>query len=637
MLDDVSAATIEPQSLSTRLRSGVGAMAGLRAHLVIAFTLLCLVAVPAAADPILPLSEVQPGMVGEARTVIRGTEIVRFPVTVLDVLRAADAPGGIQILVRAEGPVMEETGGLASGMSGSPVYVTGTDGVPRVMGALAFASGDQANVVGGVTPIEQMIASNSGMRAMALARTATDAARRTVIVPNRAAAMALQASQPGLIALHPLTRWTMAGVSRPVRGRLAARLARLGIGLTSIGPRAPRPPVPLVPGASMTALLAGGDVSVGAAGTVTYVDGATVLGFGHSLLSAGRSRFLLGDAYVNASIAAPINGWSYKIVEPGGLQGMVVGDRADAVTGQVGPVEAISVVSTATDLSRGTTSTVRGSIAPDVRTAPDISGTYQDEPAARVTDGDTGGTLTVRFSISSPDLPRPFVYRNVYAATESVIWVAGGTLPYPMDILMRNGLRPVPISAIQASETVESRVRAARIVSAGVRNVKRSSRRATLILRVRPWQESSHLIRVPVTLPIGVNPSSPVMQVVPNAPDGGFYGPEFFDGSDLPTNGEASSVAPAGSLRNAFVRAQRSALKAKGTRLERVMAGLSAAFNDRHDAVRLLAEGDNPKDPTAGVVVPVPYVVYGDGVTIGVRFPPRPRPRPPAKPVAVLG
>ena len=52
-------------------------------------------------------SEVTPGMVGEARTVVRGTDIVTFPVRILDVQRAADGPGGTLILARAEGPLMD--------------------------------------------------------------------------------------------------------------------------------------------------------------------------------------------------------------------------------------------------------------------------------------------------------------------------------------------------------------------------------------------------------------------------------------------------------------------------------------------------------------------------------------------------
>ena len=85
-------------------------------------------------------------MVGEARTVVHGTDIVTFPVRVIDVQRGADGPGGALILARAEGPLMQQTGGVAEGMSGSPVYVTGADGVARVIGAVAFGAGDQDNV-----------------------------------------------------------------------------------------------------------------------------------------------------------------------------------------------------------------------------------------------------------------------------------------------------------------------------------------------------------------------------------------------------------------------------------------------------------------------------------------------------------
>ena len=58
----------------------------------------------------------------------------------IDVQRVSDGPGGALILVRAEGPLIEQTGGVAEGMSGSPVYVTGADGVPRVIGAVAFGT-----------------------------------------------------------------------------------------------------------------------------------------------------------------------------------------------------------------------------------------------------------------------------------------------------------------------------------------------------------------------------------------------------------------------------------------------------------------------------------------------------------------
>ncbi len=566
-----------------------------------------------AADPILPLSDVRTGMVGEARTVVRGTDIVTFPVTVLDVQRAADGPGGTLILVKASGPLMDETGGVAEGMSGSPVYVTGADGVARVIGAVAFGTGDQANEVVGVTPIEQMIDSDSGLRANALEPLPANAApvRRAVMVRSRAAARRMEAADPGRVALYPLTRWTVAGVSRPLVGPFARSLSREGIQLTSIGPRTARPATPLVPGASLTALLAGGDVVVGAIGTVTYVDGPTVLGFGHPFLSGGRSRFLMGDGYVYQTIAAPIAGASYKLAEPGSLQGMIVGDRADGVTGRLGPVEGISVVASATDPARGTESTVRVTLAPDERTAPAVAGIIEDEPAVRVRDGVAGGTLTLRIAISSPDLKKPFVYRNVYAAAGDVVSMASGQLPRLMSVLMQNGLRPVPISSVEVTERLEPRARAARIIGASIRRAPGA--RPVLVLRLQPWRSSARVVRVPVRLPDGVNRFSPAVRVVPKSSGG-------FDPFPADLTQDLGAAAAIGTRPAIVGRVEGLAQKAKGTRLSRVVSGLTRATDDRNDAVRLLAEGDDADDPTAGVTVPVPYVIYAGRATARVRF-----------------
>ena len=558
----------------------------------------------AAADPILPLSQVTPGMVGEARTVVRGTDIVTFPVTVLDVQRSADGPGGSLILVRAEGPLMEQTGGVAEGMSGSPVYVTGADGVARVIGAIAYGSGDQANVIVGITPIEQMIDSNAGQRANSLA-PAVAPARRATMVRTRAAARRLEARDPGRIGLYPLTRWTLAGVSRPVAATLSTSLAASGIQLTSIGPRTPRAPTPLVPGSSMTALVVGGDVVLGAIGTTTYVDGATVLGFGHPFLGAGRARFLLGDGYVYQTIPAPISGSSYKLGEPGSLQGMIVGDRADGLTGRIGPVEAIAAVASATDVDRGTQSTVRATIAPDERTAPIAAGLVQDEPAVRVRDGLGGGTLRLTVSVSSPDLKTPIVYRNTYAAAGDVVSLASGQANRIAATLLQNGVRPVPISSISITERLESRVRAARIVGASIRpRTVRAGGRATLVLRLQPWRAAPRVLRIPVRLPRDMFPGPSGVVVVPKSADG-------FDASQPDLSQDLGVAAPLGGRNPAVARVERFAQRASGSRLSRVVAGLRRANDDRHDAVRLLGPADDADDPAAGITVPVPYVIYG--------------------------
>ena len=287
--------------------------------------------------------------------------------------------------------------------------------------------------------------------------------------------------------------------------------------LTSIGPRTIRPPVPLVPGASLTALLSGGDLVLGAVGTVTYVDGSTVLGFGHPFTGAGPSRFLMGDGYVFQTIAAPITGSSYKLAEPGTLQGMIVGDRTDGVTGRLGPVEGIAGTATAENASRGTSSTVSTTIAPDDRTAPIIAALLQDEPAIRATDGLARGTMSLRVQIESPALKRPFIYRNLYAAEGDVVTLASGAAARVASIMLQNGVRRVPISAITIDERLETAVRAARIVRARIapRRVAAGGR-AVLFLRIQPWRAAQRTIRVPVRIPDTLFPGRAAIRVIPN-------------------------------------------------------------------------------------------------------------------------
>jgi hypothetical protein len=559
----------------------------------------------AAADPILPLSEVHPGMVGEARTVVRGTDIVRFPVTVIDIQRSTDGPGGTQILARAEGPLIASTGGVAQGMSGSPVYVTGADGVERVIGAVAFGTGDEANVLIGLTPIEQMIDSSSGQRELSRTPRSTGAVRRMVRVRDRAAAVRLQRRRPDLIGTYPLARWTLTGASPRLVGPLSRALEKSGIQLASIGPRTPRPPVTLQPGSSMSVLLAGGDIALGAIGTVTYVDGTKILAFGHPFLGGGRSSFLLGDSYVYEVIPAPITSTSYIYAEPGSLQGMIVNDRFDGVTGIVGPVQGIDAVGTARDIARGTEATVRSTIAPDDRTLPIMAGLLQDEPAVRVRDGIRPGTVTVHVSVSSPALPKPLTYRNVYASAGDVVALASGQAARLVAILGQNSIREIPISAIRVDELIQPAVRAA---SMRPRRVDAGGK-ALLSLRVQPWRDTARTVRVPIRIPAGLSSGTAVLRVVPKSPDG-------FDPFPADLTQNLGNSTPARQAQ--IARVNRLAALAKGTRIDRLVAGVRRATDDRHDAVRLLGPDDADDTPTDGATVPVPYVIYGGHAAVRV-------------------
>jgi hypothetical protein len=306
----------------------------LAAGLAALLSLLIPTAAHAAGDPIMPLSQVQSGMVCTGYSVIRGTEITSFEVDVIDVLAGPDA----QILVKVSGPAVDETG-IAEGFSGSPVKcVDPADGVAKTIGAIAQGTGDYGNKLVLVTPIETMLGEQ-------------------VDVPASAKAMPAALERKVRALATPLS---FSGVSGPVATALQQAGKKAGRALYA-APAAPRaasfPVQTLQPGSSVAVGLAGGDIEAGAVGTVTYVDGTTVWAFGHPLDGAGRRSLLLQDAYVYTVVNNPIDSdqvTSYKLAAPGHDLGTLTNDAPSAVVGRLGALpDRFPLRVSATDLDSG--------------------------------------------------------------------------------------------------------------------------------------------------------------------------------------------------------------------------------------------------------------------------------------------
>ena len=118
------------------------------------FLLVCLflsvVSGAFARTPLMPVEDLKAGMRGYAKTVISGDTIETFPVEVLGVTGSDSM--GYQVLIRAGGDVMARSGGIAQGMSGSPVYIDG-----RLAGAIAYGKAFTDPHYCLLTPIHDML------------------------------------------------------------------------------------------------------------------------------------------------------------------------------------------------------------------------------------------------------------------------------------------------------------------------------------------------------------------------------------------------------------------------------------------------------------------------------------------------
>ena len=259
----------------------------------------------------MPLGEVRAGMQCTAYSVFQGTTIETFDAEVVDVLagdRAAEAP---RILLRFSGDNIERTG-VGPGFSGSPVYCD-----DRVIGAISEAIGEYGGLQALATPIESILS--------------------TPVEPPTGSVSQAPRGARELAAPISIT-----GLS-PRVGRIFSRAAKRGGKLLYAAPGRPRaaafPPQTLTRGASMAAGLASGDVTAGSVGTVSYVDGDKVWGFGHPLEGTGRRSLFLQDAYVFSIINNPVGvegATTYKLAAPGHDVGVLSGDGFSAVAGRMG-------------------------------------------------------------------------------------------------------------------------------------------------------------------------------------------------------------------------------------------------------------------------------------------------------------
>jgi len=299
-----------------------------------------------------PLKDIKPGMHGIGKTVFSGNRIDEFQVEVLGVLENI-GPKQNLILARLSGGPLAETGVL-QGMSGSPVYIDG-----KLAGAVALAFPFAKEAITGIRPIEEMV------RVTEAGRTPpqTQVARNEVSLASLFAAKDLTRLLPG--RLEPATRdaklldiatpVSFSGFTRGTLDAFAPQLRAVGReptqGLSSGGPSTPRmgDPATLKPGSMISVQLMTGDLSIGADGTVTYIDGNKIYAFGHRFLAVGSTALPFTRSEVLALL--PVLSASFKISAPKETMGAILQDRNTAIAGELGHAAAMAPVSIS--VSRG--------------------------------------------------------------------------------------------------------------------------------------------------------------------------------------------------------------------------------------------------------------------------------------------
>ena len=317
---------------------------------------VCLGAAAAAAaappEPTLTVAQLQalldaaPGgtVEGYFKTVLKGSDIVEIPVTVRSTVPYS-IPEGSLILFQAKGPAIEEIGGIAHGMSGSPLYVT-DQGRAKLVGAVSYGDIFTRGYLGLATPVEYMAAMEDAFlpnpTPLALSQPVRIGGRTLshIVVARSAREARAAAKTSGTAIMAPLATVAISGLppQSAAYKHLAAFLEKRGCDVAPYGAHltgsAPAFAAPLVGGAGVGVLLARGDVLFGAAGTVTWNDGGRVVMFGHPFFGAGDVQFYMTNTVLHGVWSSNID--PYILWSPGSVRGSVLQDRGTGVVGRIG-------------------------------------------------------------------------------------------------------------------------------------------------------------------------------------------------------------------------------------------------------------------------------------------------------------
>ena len=408
--------------------------------LALALAVSCAGAMPTWAMEFMPISEVREGMHGYAKTVVHGRDITTFDVDVLGVLKNKGANGGDLVLVKVSGPVIDQTRGIAQGMSGSPVYIDG-----KLLGAIGYGFPNSDGRIGMVTPIEDMV--------------------KVWTMDDKEASGFMPRPSSDLMPLA--TPLMAAGYSDEAMEYLSKKMEEFNmVPYASAVTNGDDTPIPLEEGGAVAASFVTGDLKLGAIGTVTYIDGNRMVAFGHPFMSRGKTSYFMGNSYIFTVV--PSHQIPFKLGSIGADIGVVDQDRGAAIAGISGELPNFTALHVqANDRDNGAQKKLDVRMVPEEALLPSLSATTVYSAVSRLIDRRGEGTVSLTYTLYPSDPKQPtFTRKNMYWSRNDVAERSVDEIYNVVKILEQNRFDAYPLRQIKVDMDVTRERKTAQIVDA---------------------------------------------------------------------------------------------------------------------------------------------------------------------------
>ena len=480
---------------------------------------------------IMPLTEVAPGMTGKGYTIIdQSGEIKSFDVEVVGVNGSSSKLASPRILIDLSGEMINATGGIVSGMSGSPIYVDG-----KLIGA---ASASFSNVYLDkrvmVTPIEYMLKlwelpdnkNKTQLPQIDLKKLREEAAKKAEeeakakedeknageadvkkesaedSSKSKEATIEEKPSDAGAADKTYVTKEELEakkGAAEPEKQgetpkendeqdrekawKMVSGFSGKGVDFLSekipgiklrdaanwnsnAGPATIDYNATLEPGGAVGVAQIVGDYYMGAMGTVTAVDGKRVLAFGHGNTDRGNVNYFMTGADVFSTAHGPLDGM--KIGHMTSIIGRVNQDRYDGIAGILGEYpQNVPVILTVNDTDLSNSQTYHSFVAYDEEVVPVLTTAMVYDSMYKTIDRAINGTAKIHFRIRTDMGENGVVERtNMFYSSSDVGKQAVGELNELLNTICTNKDREANIYDVKVDVFIGGQRMTASILSA---------------------------------------------------------------------------------------------------------------------------------------------------------------------------
>lgn len=472
----------------------------------------------------MPVSEIKPGMKGIGKTVFHGTQIETFHVDIIDIVKGE---GGIShfILANLSGDKIKDGGGIAEGMSGSPVYIDN-----RLVGAVSHAWEMSEHNLCLVTPIQEMLEifnlpynnsyTTSQEYKLNNSLCFTREKANKIIVKNSVKNNIFSelADREEIIFYPIVSPIIINGVKGRTLERLSSALKKFnlmpvqGIGFSenidiNFQEVGERPSNKIEAGSAIGIQLTRGDVNITSIGTVTYREGDKVLALGHPFLKKGEVSFLLSEVYIYHSLPNMV--MPFKLGAPLNLIGKIVQDREAGILAilnsypRIIPLK-IQVTNINTELSYQT----GVQIINDYDLLEPLVSNITVQAIDNALDRIGAGTAQVEIEIKSEREGQELFRKNMYCSSDDIAIQAITEIPEIIDLIVNNYFEMVNLTEINIDIKIDNKKKIGKIEEIVLENSSiKPGDYLEAKIKIRPFRgdliEKTITIQIPSDTPPG--------------------------------------------------------------------------------------------------------------------------------------